>query len=274
MRLRSALYVPADNARFVGGAADRGADAVILDLEDAVLPANKARARDALSQAVPTVAAQGAKVIVRINAGDHMDAQAAARAGADLLLVPKLRDAAELMPLVALLEGIETETGRPPMRLIGAIEDPGAVLDARRIASGPRLIGLLTGSEDLATAMGAVPDPEVLRLPKLLVHYAAKAAGLRSLGLLRSVADYADAAALAAAVDEARRFGFDGATCIHPSAVSTLNKGFSPSEAEVDWARRVLAAADTAGAFTLDGRMVDAPVIERARRTLDRAGEG
>jgi citrate lyase subunit beta/citryl-CoA lyase len=121
----------------------------------------------------------------------------------------------------------------------------------------------------VATALGAEPTPEVLRVPKLLVHYAAKAEGKLSLGLLRSVADYNDLDAIAAAGREARMHGFDGATCVHPSVVPVLNEAFSPGAEEIGWAERVLAAGSE-GAFVVDGRMVDAPVIARARRILGR----
>jgi citrate lyase subunit beta/citryl-CoA lyase len=141
------------------------------------------------------------------------------------------------------------------------------VLDARAYAKHAAVMGLCVGAEDLATALGADPVPAVLQVPKLLVHYAAKAEGKLSLGLLRSVADYSDLAALEAAAREARMHGFDGATCIHPSAVPILNDAFSPSADEVAWAERVVAAGRE-GAFVVDGRMVDAPVIARARRIL------
>src|SRR5690606_21891236 len=138
---------------------------------------------------------------------------------------------------------------------------------AAAIAAHPAVAGLSMGGEDLATALGATPDPDVLRTPKLLIHYAAKAHGKLSLGLFRTVADYTDLPAIEAAAREARRHGFDGATCVHPSAVPILNTVFSPTVEEIGWARRVLAAAETtqAGAFALDGHMIDAPVIARAR---------
>ncbi len=123
------------------------------------------------------------------------DAEAACRAGAFGLLVPKTRAAAELHALGALLERLEREAGRAATWLVPLVEDPGAVLDARPIAAaGPRVLAIATGGEDLATALDAEPTPEVLRLPKLLVHLAAKAAGVLSLGLLRTVADYRDEA--------------------------------------------------------------------------------
>lgn len=270
--IRSLLYVPASSERFVSQAHERGADAIILDLEDAVASGDKAEARAALVTAVPSVGRNGAKVFVRINAGPDLmagDAEAACRAGAYGLYVPKAQDADIFGWLAGLLAPIEAELGRPETKFVAILEDSGAVLDARAIARGPRLLALSVGSEDLALQLGAEPTPDVLRVPKLLVHYAAKAEGLLSFGLLRSVADYADSAGISAAAREAREHGFDGATCVHPSVVPLLNAAFAPSDEELDWARRVVEAAKAhAGAFVVDGRMVDAPVTARARRIL------
>ena len=136
----------------------------------------------------------------------------------------------------------------------------------------------MTGSEDLATAMGAEPTPEVLRLPKLMVHLAAKASGLASFGLLRSVADFRDLEGVTRASREARSFGFDGATCVHPSLVPILNAAFRAGPEEIERARRLVAAFETAqaagqGAFVFDGKMVDEPVVARARELLASAGQ-
>jgi citrate lyase subunit beta/citryl-CoA lyase len=256
VRLRSLLYVPAHSERFLAKAHERGADAIILDLEDAVPEADKDRARDGLAAAVTSVSRNGALVFVRINPGERRraDAAAATKAGATGLVLAK----AEL-----------GELGGFTLPLIAMLESPGAVLDAREYAKHPDVMGLIVGSEDLATELGATPTPEVLRTPKLLVHYAAKAEGKMSFGLLRSVADYADLPAIVAAGREAREHGFDGATCVHPSVVQILNTAFAPSPEETAWAERVVEAAKSgAGAFAVDGRMVDAPVIARARRIL------
>lgn len=222
------------------------------------------------------VGRNGAAVLVRINADPdrrHADAAAAWRAGAAGLLVPKTRSAGELTTLTAFLGGLEAEPGRAPMLLVPIIEDPGAVLDARSIAAAPGVFAVMTGGEDLATALGAEPAPDVLRVPKLMVHLAAKAAGVRSFGLLRTVADYGDLDGIAQAAAEARRHGFDGASCVHPSAVPILNRCFSPTDAEVLHARAVIAAAEAAaaqglGAFAFEGRMVDEPVVRRARAVI------
>jgi citrate lyase subunit beta/citryl-CoA lyase len=257
VKLRSLLYVPAHSERFLAKAHERGADAIILDLEDAVPEADKDSARDVLAEAAKAVSRNGAKVFVRINSGERRraDAEAATRAGA--------------MGLVLATAELD-ELGSLALPAIAMLESPGAVLDARAYAKHPDVMGLLVGSEDLATELGAMPTPEVLRTPKLLVHYAAKAEGKLSFGLLRSVADYADLSAIEAAGREAREHGFDGATCVHPSVVPILNAVFAPSDDEIAWAERVVAASKSgAGAFTVDGRMVDAPVIARARKILD-----
>jgi citrate lyase subunit beta / citryl-CoA lyase len=272
--IRSLLYVPASSEKFLAHAHERGADALIFDLEDAVAPREKLRARARLKEAVPSAGRNGAKVFVRINAGELAldDAEAACRAGAFGLFVPKVRAPADLTRIDAHLERI-AQGGQRPV-LVAMLEDPGAVLDARTIAAASaRLFALVTGGEDLATAMGAEPTPEVLRLPKLMVHLAAKAAGLASFGLLRSVADFRDVEGVKRAAREARSFGFDGATCIHPSLVPILNEAFSPSAEEIERARRVVAAFDAAqaggqGAFVFDGKMVDEPVVARARALL------
>jgi len=277
--IRSLLYVPASAERFIAKAHERQADAIILDLEDAVARSEKALARAKLPETVKRVGQNGAKVFVRINADLDMirlDAEAACRAGAFGLLVPKVQTPVTLQELDALLDNIERGMSRAKTVLVPMIEDAGAVFDARIIArASPRVFALLTGGEDLATALGAEPTPEVLTPPKLLVHYAAKATGVLSFGLLRTVADYADLAGIEKSVREARMHGFDGASCVHPAVVPILNKGFSPSEKEVDSARRIVAAYDEAtskglGAIELDGKMIDEPVYQRAKVLLSK----
>jgi citrate lyase subunit beta / citryl-CoA lyase len=279
VRLRSLLYVPVSSDRFVAKAHERGADAIILDLEDAVAPAQKVAARAKLADAVKAVGRDGAIVFVRINADIDMiraDADAACRAGAFGLFVPKVRDARSLITLSGFLDGIEHLCEREPMRLVPMIEDPAAVLDARKIvAATERVCALITGGEDLATSLGAEPTPEVLHFPKLMVHFAAKATGVLSLGLMRTVADYDDLAAMEKSAREARMYGFDGASCVHPSVVPILNRAFSPSEEELDRARRLIAAYEEAeakgrGAFAFEGKMVDEPVVQRARALIAR----
>lgn len=278
MRLRSLLYVPASSERFIAKAHERGADAIVLDLEDSVAHSEKQAARVGLPQSVSMAGRGGAKVFVRINAEPELqksDAEAACRAGAFGLFIAKARSPEHMCALAEHLAPIERELGREPLVFVALLEDAGAVLDARSLAACQRVLGLVAGGEDIATSMGAEPLPEVLRLPKLLVHLAAKAEGKLSFGTLTTVADYQQRDALDFAAREASRHGFDGATCIHPSAVPIMNAAFSPSEEKVAWARSVLdaaasAAADGRGAFLVGDRMIDAPIVERARRILQK----
>lgn len=274
--IRSLLYVPGSSPKFIAKAHERGADAVIVDLEDAVAPSEKTPAREALTESVRSVGRSGATTFVRVNNSDERllpDAAAACRAGADGLYIPKVTSPDLLAVIARHIAPIEAELGRKPMVFVPLIEDPGSVFDARPIAIADRVLALSAGAEDLATAMGALPTPEVLKLPKQLIHMAAKAAGVLSFGLLRTVADYGDVEGMRLAAREARDFGFDGASCIHPSVVAILNEAFAPSEAEIAWARKVVAAnaeaaAAGTGAFTLDGRFVDAPIVTRAKAVI------
>jgi len=277
--IRSLLYVPATAPRFVAKAHERGADAIILDLEDSIAPAQKDAARAALAAAVPVVGQSGAIVFVRVNSEPdrlRLDIEAASAAGAFGVFLPKTRDPAALRALADWLDTLERATGRPTLRFIPLLEDPGAVLDARVIAKAtPRNFAIATGGEDLATAMDSEAIPELLSLPKQLVHLAAKEAGLLSFGLMRTIADFSDTEAIAASARLSRSLGFDGSSCIHPAVVPILNAAFGPTAAQVDYAERLVAAFDTAreaglGAFTFDGRMVDLPIVERARRLLTR----
>ncbi len=274
--MRSLLFVPGNRPVFLAGAGERGADAVIVDLEDAVPEASKDAARSALADAVPRIGGNGTKVFVRVNAEPERiieDALAACRAGADALCIPKSNDATALARLGDVLAPLERELGRRPLAMMPLVEDAIGLFEARSIARAPRVFALGCGGEDLALALNAAPDPDVLRLPHLLVHYAAKAAGILSIGMLRSIVDFSDSDAMRDAAIEAKRFGFDGACCIHPGVVPILNRAFSPDERELDWASKVVEAAAMEssrgnGAFLLEGKFIDAPILKRAQALL------
>lgn len=277
--ISSLLYVPGNASRFLEKAGQRGADVVIIDLEDAVPEAAKTEARDGLANWVPQIQEGGCQVFVRVNNSDRLidDAVAATLAGADGLYVPKVDSVDVLAKLDESLKPHERD--RAPIGFVPLIEDMKGLFEVRAIAHGPRVFALTSGGEDLATAMGARPTPEVLRYPKLMIHYAAKEAGVLSFGMLRTTVDFADKEALRAAALEARDFGFDGATCIHPSVVPILNECFAPTEEEIVWAKKVVAAnsqeaATGRGAFMLDGKFVDAPIVTRAENLLRRSEKG
>lgn len=273
---RSMLYVPANVPRFVAKSATAGADAVLLDLEDSVPPDRKAEARAGLVEAVPTARGGGADVLVRVNRPLALavgDIEAAVAAGADGILLTKALGPDHVQLAAELLAAAPR-----PMRMIVMIETAAALPRMAEMArASPLVAGLLIGAEDLAAECGAAPDDEIIALAKRQMVLAAVAAGVAPLGTLGTVADYRDAEKLRALVARSRRAGLVGASCIHPSVVPILNEGFSPSAAEVDLARRQLAAAEEAaregrGSFVVDGMMVDEPILIRARRTLSLAG--
>ncbi|MBT3307073.1 MAG: CoA ester lyase, partial [Alphaproteobacteria bacterium] len=153
---------------------------------------------------------------------------------------------------------------------------PAALFRAQEIAAAdPRNTASFLGGEDFATAAGMVPDPETLFLPKMTVLFAARAAGITPLGMIGTVADYKDLGAVRENIRRSRKFGFEGASCIHPSVVPLLNAEMAPSGKEVDNAERIVKAYAQAekeglGAITIDGMMVDVPVAVRARALLAR----
>jgi citrate lyase subunit beta/citryl-CoA lyase len=272
---RSMLYVPANVPRFVAKAPATGADAIILDLEDSVPHDRKAEARAALAEAVPIAKSGGADALIRVNRPLRLavqDIEAAVAAGADGILLTKVLGPEH----VQLAAEILAEAPRP-MRMLPLVETAAAVAKLEDIArASPLVIGLAIGAEDLAAECGAAADDELILMAKRRMVLAACAAGIAPIGTLGSVADYRDADRVRDLVARSKRAGFLGASCIHPSLVPILNEGFSPTATELDLARRQLAAAEEAaregrGSFTVDGRMVDEPILIRARRMLSQA---
>ena len=142
-------------------------------------------------------------------------------------------------------------------------------------AHGPRLIAMMLGGEDFALETGSIPSDESLELPKRLVAFAAQAHDVAMIGILGTVADYTDPVAYKKSAERARRFGFSGGTCVHPGLVQALNEAFTPDAEEVADAQKLIAADERAaaegrGSFSVDGKMIDIPVIERARRLIKR----
>lgn len=273
---RSLLYIPATATRMLARAGHRGADALVLDLEDAIAPAQKAQARALLPQAVAGLRGQS-PVLVRINADDALreaDAQAALQAGCDGLVIPKVESAADVQR-VADLAGA---CGRPVL-LQAIVETPRGLLHLPQIVQAvPGLVSLAFGGEDFATAMGVSPTPQALALPAQAVAMAAVAAGLHPMGLAGSIGEYSDIARFSELAQLSRALGMRGAACIHPAQLPALHAAFGASQEELHQARGVVQAYEHAlargqGAVAVAGRMVDAPVAERARQLLRSAGE-
>ncbi len=294
---RSLLAVPGSNLKMIEKALASEADTVVLDLEDAVASGEKAEARKSVVRASREFDWRGRPTLYRINALDtphfYRDViEVAEEAGEslDAILVPKVQSAADLHTLDTLLSAIEQSAGLEPgkAKLEAQIENAGGLVNIDGISSATsRLEALHFGPGDYAAS---------LRMPGSNIgtegewdeaygghrfHYvmhrivvAARAAGLRALD--GPVADYRDEEGLRKSCIAARALGFDGKWCIHPSQIETVNKVFSPTEKEVEWAKKVVAAYEEAeaggsGAIQIDGQMIDAASIRMAQSTLDLA---
>jgi citrate lyase subunit beta/citryl-CoA lyase len=278
---RSLLFVPVTVSRFVDGAARRGADAIILDLEDSVVHSEKARARGLVAEAAEIVSRGGADVVVRINRPWRLavrDLEAVVGPRVQALALPKVDSAEHVRAIAEILDELEAERGMASgtTRLVAMVETAAALFRIAEIARADRrLVGLNVGAEDFALSAGILPEAEALLLPKQLCVFAARAAGILPLGFIGTVAEFGDLDGFRATIRRSRRLGFVGASVIHPSQIGILNEEFRPSPDEVARARRVLAAYEEAlakgvGAVTLDGRMIDVPIVERARLLVER----
>ncbi|SLJ99930.1 HpcH/HpaI aldolase/citrate lyase family protein [Novosphingobium mathurense] len=280
MKLRSLLFVPADRPERFGKAAASGADALILDLEDSVAPEKKQVGREAIAEwlegdrKVPT--------FVRVNPldGDLTtdDLGAVLPGKPDGIVLPKAEGASSVRRLAALMETQIKGTEAIAPILPIATETAAAVFQLGTYGEvAERLAGLTWGAEDLPAAIGAATSREEdgsytapYEMVRSLCLFGAHAAQTRAIETVFPHIDAPDA--LAAYVARARRDGFTGMMAIHPAQVETINRGFTPSEAEVVHARAIVeafAANPGVGALKLDGKMVDRPHLVQARRILD-----
>ena len=270
---RSVLYVPASNARALEKARTLPADAVVLDLEDGVAPDAKPAARAAAVAAVAGLAPR--EVVIRVNHASTpwgpADLEAAARSGAHAVLLPKVESPAEVREAEAAL----ARAGAPAtLALWALLETPRGILAADAIAgASQRLACLVAGTTDLTAALSArhVAGRAPVLVGLSLIVLAARAHGLAALDGVSLALD--DAAGFEAECAQGRDLGFDGKTLVHPRTLEAANRVFAPGAAEVERARRVLAAHAEAvaagrGVAVLDGRLVEALHAEEARRLV------
>lgn len=277
-RVRTALFVPVLEPRFFARAGDRGAQALILDLEDAIAPARKDEARGALAGAVFALRPCGLPLLVRVNTDAgwiDADLQAAVAAGADALVLPKMESAEQVRQACARMDRHARDAGvAAPGAVAVLVETPRGVLQADSIASADiRVQAIGFGAEDYATAMGRPPHHDLLLPAAARVAMCAAAAGVACWGLAGSIAELTDLQALEQLAQLSRRIGFSGSPAVHPAQVDVFNRAFAPTAQELDEARRIVAAHEASeaagvGAHRLDGRMIDRPLVERARRLL------
>ncbi|MHB0871251.1 MAG: HpcH/HpaI aldolase/citrate lyase family protein [Chloroflexota bacterium] len=281
---RSRLFLPINVPKFVEKAWTRGADSIVLDLEDAVAPEQKNAARALVKDVIPVAGKGGADVLVRINKSFDMavpDLDAAVWPGLTSIHFPKAEYAEEIQILDKLIAERETARGMPvgSVRIALAIETALGLQNALAIATAsPRAEEICFAPEDYCLDMDIEPsrDGRELFLGKTQILVVARLAGINGFGLMASGTDFSDVDRIARLAREARQMGYKGSSCYHPAQVQALNDGFSFSPEEIGYARRVISVLEAAEAegrdsVALDGKMIDIPIAERARRLLARA---
>ena len=278
---RSLMYVPVNVEKYVDKAHTRGADCIQLDLEDSVPASEKGAARKLVAAAAKRVRRGGADVVVRINSPRELaepDLDSSIDENVDGIAVTKAQSPDHVRRIDELISKLETQRGMRVgrTRLIAMIETPGAFFQMPAIAqASERLAAMNIGGEDFALETGMEPTEETLLMPKQQMIFAARAAGIMPLGFIASVAAFGDWEDFGRMVRRSRQFGFMGAGCIHPGQVPIVNREYSPSADEVAYARRIVeenAQHEAAGraSWSLDGKMIDVPVVVRAQRLLAR----
>jgi citrate lyase subunit beta/citryl-CoA lyase len=288
--LRSMLFIPGDSEKKLGNGDQAGADALIIDLEDSVLPDNKPRARGLTVEYLKARPKKGrrSELWVRINALDSTlalaDLSAVVVAEPDGIMLPKADGPADVARLSFYLDALEAQAGIDPgsTRVLPLATETAAApfnLGGYSSVRPPRLVGLTWGSEDLATALGASTNRDAsgewaftYRLVRSLTLMGARAAGVEAIDTLYP--DFRDEAGLRTASRASRAEGFTGRLAIHPAQVVPINESYMPSTEEIEHARRVVAAFEAspgAGAVGLDGKMVDIPHLKQAQALIQQA---
>ena len=277
---RSLLFVPGNRDDMLSKAQTLPADALVPDLEDSVPLKEKERAREIVGQAVKGLAQQGQAVIPRINAldtglaGDDLAAVVCAEVYG--VSVGKVESPWEIGQISSMLAALETKAGLPVghTRIIPWLESAKAVMLAYEIAqASPRIVGVAFGAEDFTNDMGIqrTGEGEEVAFPRAKVAVAAHAAEV--LGFDTPYVNFRDQEGLRRDVQAALRLGFRGKFAIHPGQLESINSMFSPSPEEIEYAQRVVDAFEEAeargsGATSLDGKMIDVPIVKRARNLL------
>ena len=278
---RSLMYCPVNAEKYVDKAHTRGADVIQLDLEDSVPVSEKAGARKLVEKAAARVRRGGADVVVRFNQPLSQavhDIEHSICPDVDALACTKIGGASHVQLLDELVSELEEKRGMAVghTKFIVMIETADAFFQIRDIVrASPRIVACNLGGEDFALDNNMQPTGEALLYPKQQMVFAANTVGIIPLGFIDSIAGFGDWEAFRKMVRRSRDFGFKGAGCIHPGQVAIVNQEYTPCEAEVAYAQKLIklddeAAATGRGSFTLDGKMVDIPIIVRARKLIAR----
>ena len=278
------LFVPGNNPAMVKDAHIYGSDSIIFDLEDSVSPAEKDAARLLVYSALRSIDYGDVELVARVNGLDtpwfEADVEAMVRGGIEVIRLPKTETAADIRHLETLVAATERAAGIPEgrVRLMAALESPLAIINAYEIArSSPRLIGIALSAEDFVTSMKTNRSPEGVELfeARGRIVIAARAAGVMALDTVFT--DINDQEGFLREVRLIKQMGFDGKSVVNPNQIPLVHAAFAPTEDEVSKARRVIEAAREAeargsGVVSLDGKMIDKPIVVRAERVLALAG--
>jgi len=283
---RSMLFVPGSNAAMLSNSFIYKPDSIMFDLEDAVALKEKDSARLLVAHALQHPLYQEIETVVRVNPLDSefglLDLNAGVRAGVDVVRMPKTETAQDVVDMDNAITDIEKACGREvgSTKMLAAIESPLGITQANQIATASkRLIGIALGAEDYVRNLKTERSPEGIELlfARCSILQAARAAGIQAFDTVYSNANNEEGFLKEAAL--IKQLGFDGKSLINPRQIELLHNLFAPTQKDVDQAKRIIEAAEEAekqgsGVVSLNGKMIDAPIIDRAKLVLERAKSG
>lgn len=283
---RSMLFVPGSNAAMLSNSFIYKPDSIMFDLEDAVALKEKDSARLLVAHALQHPLYQEIETVVRVNPLDSefglLDLNAVVRAGVDVVRMPKTETAQDVVDMDNAITDIEKACDREvgSTKMLAAIESPLGITQANQIATASkRLIGIALGAEDYVRNLKTERSPEGIELlfVRCSILQAARAAGIQAFDTVYSNANNEEGFLKEAAL--IKQLGFDGKSLINPRQIELLHNLFAPTQKDVDQAKRIIEAAEEAekqgsGVVSLNGKMIDAPIIERAKLVLERAKSG
>ncbi|HEP4394490.1 TPA: citrate (pro-3S)-lyase subunit beta [Streptococcus pyogenes] len=276
---RTMMFVPGANAAMLRDAPLFGADSIMFDLEDSVSLKKKDTSRALVHFALKTFDYSSVETVVRVNGLDScgaLDIEAVVLAGVNVIRLPKTETAQDIVDVEAVIERVERENsievGRT--RMMAAIESAEGVLNAREIAkASKRLIGIALGAEDYVTNMKTrrYPDGQELFFARSMILHAARAAGIAAIDTVYS--DVNNTEGFQNEVRMIKQLGFDGKSVINPRQIPLVNEIYTPTEKEIDHSKQVIwaireAESKGSGVISLNGKMVDKPIVERAERVI------
>ncbi|MGB8982467.1 MAG: CoA ester lyase [Anaerolineales bacterium] len=280
---RALLYMPGDDRRKIEKAASLGVDCICMDMEDGVAITRKAEARAVIAQAMKDLDFGASERCIRINSFgsgfEKFDLAAAVAANPDAIVVPKIETAEQVRSISEYIETYELSSGMNAgtIRMLVGVETAKGIMNLREIAqSDKRLDALIFGAEDFAASVGATRTQEASEVlyARLAVVTACAANELQAIDMV--YIDFHDIEGLRIEAQQGTGFGFSGKQIIHPNQVGPVQEAFTPSAEAIEYAQRVVqtfaaSQKEGRGAFALDGKMIDMPLLKNAQKVLDRA---